>query len=124
MKLGILSLEVVGDSNEYFVECKNGEYVLVCWGPYTTYKSAFVQGVEKLKEKVLELQEELNQPHFRQKSEPVHVEQWWPCLNRAGVIKIGDAYWCHAQRICTGDWIVGDKIVTNEEFERDYEVIQ
>lgn len=122
MKFGIFDFEITNDGNEYFVQCMaNGQHFLN-FGPFNTYKTALVLGIEKLKEKIQETQGALNKPVFRQKSKSVHVQQW-PQDKIEGLARTGGSYWYRSQRIEPGDWIVNGLVVTNEDFEQDYEVI-
>ena len=123
MKFGFLEIVVVQDGNEYFAECKAQGKYLYNFGPYNTYKSAFVLGIEKLKEKVQATQEALNEPQFRQKSKLVRVYQWWTCQKNDGIIRIGEEYWYNNQPIEPGDWIIYAEVVTNKDFEKNYEVV-
>ncbi len=122
MKFGIFDFKITNDGNEYFVQCSAQGKHFCNFGPFNTYRTALVLGIEKLKEKIQEAQGALNKPVFGQKSKPVHVQQWWPQDKIEGLTRTGGSYWYRSQRIVPGDWIVNGLVVTNEDFERDYEV--
>ena len=130
MKLGIFDLEVV--------KCRHGfrsvfRYLnrnILSSKIFPTKQEALAHGTKKLEKLFQDALDQLMKTRYQVKSKPVNAIQWFPgtWLDGEKVYDVGkivcrDYVYCD-QCIKQGDWIVGDKIVTNEEFERDYEVIQ
>lgn len=86
-----------------------------------TKQEALDYGIKILEE---ELQEVLNslKPKYQMKPKPVDAVQWFPG-NLVDEIHFTGRWYYQNQRIEPGDWIVDGKVVTNELFKQDYEVI-
>ncbi|KKL15409.1 hypothetical protein LCGC14_2505890 [marine sediment metagenome] len=85
-------------------------------------KEALDYGIKMLEKDLQDALDQLSKPKYQKKPKPVDAVQW-----NGEEIK-GARYWngswdYNNQPIEPGEWIVSGKVVTNEDFEQDYEVV-
>lgn len=128
MKIGRFNLRVIECGHGFRSVFRFTDKNLWFGETFTTEKEALDSGIKDLEK---EFQKCLNdlKPKYQMKPKPVDAVQWFPetRVNGDGVFNVRDGicdfYVYQRQRINPGDWIVNNKVVTNEDFERDYEAI-
>lgn len=120
-----MKIKVVKINNLFSIELTLNSGYSQNFGTFQTKQEALDIGVQNLKK---ELQDALNdfKPRYRTKSKPVDAMQWFLGIILKENVKHSfcEGYNYCKQPIKPGDWVVNGKVVTNEEFEQDYEVIQ
>lgn len=124
MKIGIFDLEVKKCGICFRTTFSYGDIILQAHGLFATKELALAHGIKALTELFQGALDQLTKPKYQTKSKPVDAVQWFLGLKIDEISLVHYHHYYYDQHIKVGDWIVDGKVVTNEEFEQDYEVVQ
>ena len=120
MKLGIFDLEIKAiDHNKFDAVLSYNSVVFLNWDSFSTKEAALSSTIQNCKKIFGAALDDAHEPRFRVKSKTVDAVQWFPKSN----IDNSPAYY-KGISINPGDWIVGNKVITNEEFLEKYECVE
>lgn len=122
MNIGSFTLRVIECGSGFRAECDFAGTHLWPGIPCPTQKEALDRGIRILEEQFQRCLNDLK-PKYQTKSRPVDAMQWRGVVIDGISIDFGKCYY-YGLPIKPGDWIIDGKVVTNEQFEQDYEVVQ
>ena len=120
MKIGIFDLGIrpIGTS-QFLAVLSYKQGILFSWGNFETKEAALSSAIQSCKKIFGAAFDAANKPSFRVKLKIVDAVQRFPGNN----IDNSPTYY-KGTPINPGDWIVDDKVVTNEVFKENYECIK
>jgi len=123
MKIGHFDLVAIEYRNGFRSSCDFAGIHLWSGERFPTKQEALDYGIKILEKELKDALDSLK-PKYQKKPEPVDAIQWFPGVKIEGLyLCLSGCYKYNNQRISPGEWIVSGKVVTNEDFQQDYEVV-
>ena len=120
MKLGIFTFNVVECNGQFLPKLTLDGSTPYVYGSFPTKQMALAYGTKKLEELFQDALDQLTKPKYRTKSKEVDAMQWFPTCQES----IPSPAYYKGISINPGDWIVDNKVVTNEQFKQLFEAVQ